>query len=129
LLVGPRRLLRSHHNHRLRHLNLTPPGSSTRLRIRRSVPRPVRPRLQKPQSWSSAYAACESNIVKQCEGGARVGCAMTASENCKPSLWRSLVGGAPTLAELKEREECEQREMEGSTEFRSVGQISVSRLK
>ncbi|CAN1131854.1 hypothetical protein LINPERHAP2_LOCUS6635 [Linum perenne] len=69
--------------------------------------------FRNPQSWSSAYAACESNIVKQCEGGARVGCALTASENCKPSLWRSLVGGAPTLAELKEREECEQREMEG----------------
>ncbi|CAN1766247.1 hypothetical protein LINPERHAP1_LOCUS9883 [Linum perenne] len=27
--------------------------------------------FRNPQSWSSAYAACESNIVKQCEGGAR----------------------------------------------------------
>ncbi|CAN0898226.1 hypothetical protein LINGRAHAP2_LOCUS19584 [Linum grandiflorum] len=69
--------------------------------------------FRNPQSWSSAYTACESNIAKQCEAGARVGCALTASNNCRPSLWRSLVGGAPTSAELKEREECEQREMEG----------------
>ncbi|CAI0434137.1 unnamed protein product [Linum tenue] len=68
--------------------------------------------FRNPQSWAAAYAATESKIVEQCEGGARVGCALTASNNCKPPWWRNLVGGGPSAADLKEREECEQREMQ-----------------
>ncbi|KAJ8749525.1 hypothetical protein K2173_025720 [Erythroxylum novogranatense] len=67
--------------------------------------------FRSPDSWASAYKACQSKITDQCEGGARVGCAIAASEKCKPPWWRNLIGGAK-LEDLKERERCEEREME-----------------
>ncbi|EXB26549.1 hypothetical protein L484_012538 [Morus notabilis] len=63
------------------------------------------------RAWRNAYRACESKIAEQCEAGARIGCAMTASSKCKPPWWRSLSGFK--VSDLKEREECEEREMEG----------------
>ncbi|RXH74502.1 hypothetical protein DVH24_029223 [Malus domestica] len=54
--------------------------------------------------------ACESKIVEQCEAGARI----AASEKCKPPWWRALIGQKVTdLNELKQMEQCEEREMEG----------------
>lgn len=61
------------------------------------------------RAWASAFALCERKIVEQCEEGARIGCAVSASRKCKPPWWKALRG--PTLSDLKEREECEVREM------------------
>ncbi|CAJ1903290.1 unnamed protein product [Sphenostylis stenocarpa] len=61
------------------------------------------------RAWASSFVACERKIVEQCEEGARIGCAVSASRNCKPTWWKALVG--PTLSDLKEREQCEVREM------------------
>ncbi|KAB5568333.1 hypothetical protein DKX38_002126 [Salix brachista] len=68
--------------------------------------------FRNPQSWAVAYKTCESKIISQCEEGARFGCAITASNKCKPPWWRSFIGGAK-LEDLKERERCEDRELEG----------------
>ncbi|KAG6783872.1 hypothetical protein POTOM_009550 [Populus tomentosa] len=68
--------------------------------------------FRNPQSWAVAYKTCESKIISQCEEGARFGCAITASNKCKPPWWRGFIGGA-RLEDLKERERCEDREMEG----------------
>ncbi|CAK7346514.1 unnamed protein product [Dovyalis caffra] len=65
-----------------------------------------------PQSWAVAYKTCESKIISQCEEGAMLGCAITASNRCKRPWWRNLIGGAK-LEDLKERERCEDREMQG----------------
>ncbi|KAK9099627.1 hypothetical protein Syun_026672 [Stephania yunnanensis] len=62
------------------------------------------------QSWKSALQACQSKIIEQCEGGARVGCSISASAKCKPPWWRTYFGGGAT--DLSEREQCEEREME-----------------
>lgn len=67
--------------------------------------------FRSPKSWAAAYRSCESKIFSQCEQGARIGCAINASNKCKPPWWRILIGGAKP-ADLKEREECEVREME-----------------
>ncbi|KAG4913188.1 hypothetical protein AAZX31_19G146000 [Glycine max] len=61
------------------------------------------------RAWASSFAACERKIVEQCEEGARIGCAVSASRKCKLPWWKSLAG--PTLSDLKEREQCEVREM------------------
>ncbi|XP_039021422.1 uncharacterized protein LOC120153569 [Hibiscus syriacus] len=61
-------------------------------------------------SWAAAYKSCESKIIAQCEEGARIGCAITASNKCKPPWWQSLTGWKSM--DLKERERCEDREME-----------------
>ncbi|KAL9331810.1 hypothetical protein ACSQ67_001420 [Phaseolus vulgaris] len=61
------------------------------------------------RAWASSFVACERKIVEQCEEGARIGCAVSASRNCKPTWWKALVGS--TLSDLKEREQCEVREM------------------
>ncbi|XP_022634813.1 uncharacterized protein LOC106757625 [Vigna radiata var. radiata] len=61
------------------------------------------------RAWASSFLACERKIVEQCEEGARIGCAVSASRNCKPTWWKALAG--LTLHDLKEREECEVREM------------------
>ncbi|CAF2049272.1 BnaA09g40370D [Brassica napus] len=58
-------------------------------------------------SWAAAYKRCEAQIKEQCEEGARIGCAVSASNNCKPPWWRSL-GGA--VVDMREREKCEERE-------------------
>ncbi|KAF2589643.1 hypothetical protein F2Q70_00041295 [Brassica cretica] len=58
-------------------------------------------------SWAAAYKRCEAQIKEQCEEGARIGCAVSASSNCKPPWWRSL-GGA--VVDMREREKCEERE-------------------
>ncbi|XP_021898041.1 uncharacterized protein LOC110814777 [Carica papaya] len=57
-------------------------------------------------AWSAARKRCESRIIEQCENGARIGCAISASSKCKPPWWRL------NSVDLKEREICEQREME-----------------
>lgn len=59
-------------------------------------------------SWDSAFRACQSKIVAQCEEGARIGCAVSASNKCAPPWWAPIVG---RKVNLKEREECEVREM------------------
>ncbi|KAM1101544.1 hypothetical protein ACFX2B_007813 [Malus domestica] len=64
-----------------------------------------------PKAWANAYRACESKIVEQCEAGARIACAVSASEKCKPPWWRAMIGQKVT--DLKQREQCEEREMEG----------------
>ncbi|KAK6937578.1 hypothetical protein RJ641_031086 [Dillenia turbinata] len=64
-------------------------------------------------SFNSAFRACKSKLTEQCEAGARIGCAISASNKCKPPFWRSLTGGGTTPQDLKEREICEEREMEG----------------
>ncbi|KAJ4727402.1 Bifunctional lysine-specific demethylase and histidyl-hydroxylase [Melia azedarach] len=66
--------------------------------------------FRSPQSWASAYKSCESKILSQCEHGARIGCAVTASNKCKPPWWRNLIGYKPV--DFKQREDCEVREME-----------------
>lgn len=68
--------------------------------------------FRSPQSWAVAYKTCESKIISQCEEGARFGCAITASNKCKPPWWRGFIGGARS-EDLKERERCEDRELEG----------------
>ncbi|KAJ1433111.1 hypothetical protein SESBI_06333 [Sesbania bispinosa] len=62
-----------------------------------------------PQAWASSFIACERKIVQQCEEGARIGCAISASSKCKPPWWKVLLGPKPS--DLKEREICEEREM------------------
>ncbi|MQM18326.1 hypothetical protein Taro_051317, partial [Colocasia esculenta] len=58
--------------------------------------------------WRSAYRRTEAQVVKQCEAGARMGCALSASKKCRPPWWKSLFGvGAVDFAE---RERCEERE-------------------
>ncbi|TKY62411.1 hypothetical protein E2542_SST12267 [Spatholobus suberectus] len=61
------------------------------------------------RAWASSFAACERKIVAQCEEGARIGCAVSASRKCKPLWWKALRGPKPS--DLKEREQCEVREM------------------
>ncbi|KAL5561824.1 hypothetical protein UlMin_031571 [Ulmus minor] len=63
-----------------------------------------------PQAWANAYRACESKIIEQCEGGARIGCTISAASKCRPPWWRGLFGGG---VDFKERERCEEREVEG----------------
>lgn len=63
------------------------------------------------QSWEFAYKSCESNIIQQCEAGARIGCSVSASSKCAPPWWKSLIGGGVSKEELIEREKCEEREM------------------
>lgn len=62
------------------------------------------------QAWISSYRACERKIIQQCQEGARIGCAISASSQCKPPWWKALMGAKPT--DSKERELCEEREME-----------------
>lgn len=66
--------------------------------------------FKNPQAWASSFITCERKIVQQCEEGARIGCAISASSKCKPPWWKALSG--PKLSDLKERELCEEREME-----------------
>ncbi|XP_027353064.1 uncharacterized protein LOC113863619 [Abrus precatorius] len=61
------------------------------------------------RAWASSFIVCERKIVAQCEDGARIGCAVSASRKCKPPWWKAVVG--PKLSDLKERELCEAREM------------------
>lgn len=70
--------------------------------------------FKNPHSWAAAYKTCESKIIEQCESGARIGCAISASNKCKPPWWRNLIGGRGRKLpdDLKEREECEELEME-----------------
>ncbi|MCL7034755.1 hypothetical protein MKW94_024599 [Papaver nudicaule] len=60
-------------------------------------------------SWKSAFQACESKIIEQCQGGARIDCSINASSKCRPPWWRTLLGGAPM--DLSEREQCEERDV------------------
>lgn len=67
-----------------------------------------------PKSWALAYKECESQIIQQCEVGARIGCSINASNNCKPPWWKLMLGYAKQ--DYKEREECEEREMKACFE-------------
>lgn len=62
------------------------------------------------QAWISSYRACERKIIQQCQEGARIGCAISASSKCKPPWWKALMVAKPT--DFKERELCEERETE-----------------
>ncbi|KAJ4828598.1 hypothetical protein Tsubulata_004953, partial [Turnera subulata] len=87
--------------------------------------------FENPRSWAAAYRACESQIIRQCEAGARIGCAIRASDTCKPSWWRGLIGGggAAKLSDLKERERCEEREMEGCLAMAKEKCVGLAREK
>lgn len=61
-------------------------------------------------AWANAYKACESKIIEQCEAGTRIGCAISASNKCKPPWWRAVLGLG--VLDLKDRERCEEQEME-----------------
>ncbi|XP_038716774.1 uncharacterized protein LOC120010140 isoform X1 [Tripterygium wilfordii] len=63
-----------------------------------------------PESWAAAYRSCKSKIIEQCEGGTRIGCAISASHKCKPPWWSAIIG-LRKPEDLKERERCEEREM------------------
>ncbi|XP_062085246.1 uncharacterized protein LOC133791336 [Humulus lupulus] len=67
-----------------------------------------------PRTWANAYRVCESKIIDQCVSGARIGCSISASSKCKPPWWRALTGFR--ASDLKEREQCEEREMKGCLE-------------
>ncbi|KAK9282488.1 hypothetical protein L1049_005406 [Liquidambar formosana] len=63
------------------------------------------------QAWRSAYRACESKLIEQCEGGARIGCSLSASSKCKPPWWRALIGRISS-SDFAERAKCEEHETE-----------------
>ncbi|KAG7566819.1 hypothetical protein ISN44_As10g033310 [Arabidopsis suecica] len=56
-------------------------------------------------SWSAAFKRCETLIKDQCQEGARIGCAVSASNNCKPPWWRG-------SGDMRERAKCEEREFQ-----------------
>ncbi|CAH8269602.1 unnamed protein product [Arabidopsis lyrata] len=56
-------------------------------------------------SWSAAFKRCETLIKDQCQEGARIGCAVSASNNCKPPWWRG-------SGDMRERDKCEEREFQ-----------------
>ncbi|PIA43251.1 hypothetical protein AQUCO_02000588v1 [Aquilegia coerulea] len=60
-------------------------------------------------TWKSAFRACQSKLIYQCQEGARIGCSISASNKCNPPWWRTLFGGA--TIDFSERERCEEREM------------------
>uniref|UniRef100_A0A803LFK8 Uncharacterized protein n=1 Tax=Chenopodium quinoa TaxID=63459 RepID=A0A803LFK8_CHEQI len=60
-----------------------------------------------PQSFYSSLKFCESKLLELCEAGVRIGCSITASNNCKSPWWKTLFG----KIDFKERNECEEREM------------------
>ncbi|XP_059285782.1 uncharacterized protein LOC132039282, partial [Lycium ferocissimum] len=68
-----------------------------------------------PISWASAYKACESQVIQQCESGARIGCSIVASDKCKTPWWKSFPGSASNQ-DFAERARCEEREMEACLE-------------
>ncbi|TYI25988.1 hypothetical protein ES332_A05G084800v1 [Gossypium tomentosum] len=58
--------------------------------------------------WVAAYKSCETKIMFQCEEYARIGCAIIASNKCKPAWWQSLIGWKSM--DLTKREQCERIE-------------------
>nr|XP_043610879.1 uncharacterized protein LOC122582539 [Erigeron canadensis] len=75
--------------------------------------------FKNPKSFASSYLSCESDIIQQCESGARIACSVTASRNCAPPWWKFSIfpnnsknNGLSRKQELMEREKCEEREME-----------------
>lgn len=63
-------------------------------------------------SWRCAWRACESRLLEQCEAGARMGCAVGASNKCKPPWWKYVFNiGKITNNQISEREACEEHEM------------------
>ncbi|KAK1399100.1 putative tRNA sulfurtransferase [Heracleum sosnowskyi] len=63
-----------------------------------------------PQSFTQSFTSCQSQITHQCESGSRAGCSISASNKCKPIWWKPLIG--LSNLDFKEREVCEEREME-----------------
>ncbi|KAL9269562.1 hypothetical protein AKJ16_DCAP25847 [Drosera capensis] len=62
------------------------------------------------QAFISAYKFCLSKVFEQCQSGVRIGCAIKASNECKPPWWKAIFGGRSRM-DFKERELCEDREM------------------
>ncbi|CAI5957724.1 unnamed protein product [Closterium sp. NIES-64] len=102
--------------------------------------------FQDESSWRSAWGACERKIAEQCEVGARMGCAVRASERCqaaRPWGLRGAGGGFLGVMELlgvgggagrgseeeeKEREACEEREMMACLATAQVAHHAMPRL-
>ncbi|CAI5954007.1 unnamed protein product [Closterium sp. NIES-65] len=102
--------------------------------------------FQDESSWRSAWGACERKIAEQCEVGARMGCAVRASERCqaaRPWGLRGAGGGFLGVMELlgvgggagrgseeeeKEREACEEREMMACLATAQVAHHPMPRL-
>ncbi|XP_078429534.1 uncharacterized protein LOC144701674 [Wolffia australiana] len=59
-------------------------------------------------SWSAALQSTQAKVFEQCQSGARVGCAVSASKKCSPPWWKNLLG--LSMADFVEREKCEERE-------------------
>ncbi|XP_039139410.1 uncharacterized protein LOC120276779 [Dioscorea cayenensis subsp. rotundata] len=78
-------------------------------------------------SWRSALEATRSKLIEQCQAGARVGCAITASNKCKPPWWKSLIGY--TKADFAERERCEEQEMAACVAASKEACVSFSNEK
>ncbi|KAH6812415.1 hypothetical protein C2S51_026177 [Perilla frutescens var. frutescens] len=62
-------------------------------------------------AWAAAYWNCRAQIIAQCESGARIGCSISASSKCKPPWWK-VVLGLYSKQDFREREKCEEIEME-----------------
>ncbi|XP_051141789.1 uncharacterized protein LOC127258822 [Andrographis paniculata] len=67
--------------------------------------------FRSPRAWAAAYENSKSNIISQCESGARIGCSISASSKCKPPWWKTLLG-ISSEQDFKERARCEEIEME-----------------
>ncbi|CAN8280324.1 unnamed protein product [Cochlearia groenlandica] len=61
------------------------------------------------ESWKSALKRCETLMKEQCEEGARIGCAVSASNKCKPPWWRNIVANRGSV-DMRVRESCEEKE-------------------
>lgn len=62
------------------------------------------------RAFISAYKFCLSKVFEQCQSGLRIGCAIKASDKCKPPWWKVIFGGQSRI-DFKVRELCEEREM------------------
>lgn len=67
--------------------------------------------FKSPRAWAAAYRSCRAQITAQCESGARIGCSISASSKCKPPWWKVILG-VHSKQDFKEREKCEEIEME-----------------
>ncbi|CAD6256194.1 unnamed protein product [Miscanthus lutarioriparius] len=78
-------------------------------------------------SWRAAWEVAEASLVSQCEAGARTGCSISASRECKPPWWKGLFVAAPT--DYEERERCEEREMAACLEAAKEACIKFAKGK
>ncbi|GAA0165116.1 hypothetical protein LIER_20599 [Lithospermum erythrorhizon] len=66
--------------------------------------------FKNPQSWSTSYDSCISQITQQCEAASRIGCSLSASHKCKPPFWKTALG--VSKQDFAQRAQCEHQEME-----------------